>query len=124
MESPHLREFAKRLIQTVRDVAIQNCDACLNPESHSPVAKRWRAHDQDGTTAAVIHRVIPDCVDEVVFCLLNQMDEGRIKLTYTAHDGSVVDLCKEGRGEMAGWYMGSDGWRHQYARERFADDVT
>ena len=27
-----------------------------------------------------------------------------------------------GMGELAGWYMGSDGWRSKYSQQRFIDD--
>jgi hypothetical protein len=37
-------------------------------------------------------------------------------------NGTQVDLTKDGHGELAGWYLGSDGWRATYSKERFVDD--
>ena len=33
-----------------------------------------------------------------------------------------IDVYK--RQELAGWYIGSDGWRAKYSKERFVDDFS
>ena len=47
-----------------------------------------------------------------------------LPLAFTAANGKVVDLSTEGRSELAGWYMGSDGWCGKYSKERFVDDFS
>jgi hypothetical protein len=38
--------------------------------------------------------------------------------------GREVDLTEEGKGELAGWYEGSGGWRAMFAEERYVDDYA
>jgi hypothetical protein len=66
--------------------------------------------------------MIPDCIDDALFYLLYAIDSGTLRLSFTAANGTVVDLSNEGIGELAGWYMGSDGWRRRYSEQRFFDD--
>src|SRR6202011_2762787 len=40
--SPEIEEFAKTLVQQVRDAAIKSCDGALQPNAAYPVAKRWK----------------------------------------------------------------------------------
>ena len=42
MPIPEIEEFARVLIQQVRDTTIQSCDRQLQPDAGSAVAKRWR----------------------------------------------------------------------------------
>ena len=42
MPSPEIEEFAKLLVQQVRDVAIGDCDVALRPNAAGPVFKRWK----------------------------------------------------------------------------------
>ncbi|MBI2391860.1 MAG: hypothetical protein HYV09_19875 [Deltaproteobacteria bacterium] len=116
-------EFAELLVREVRDAAIQGCDGNLRSESPSPVARRWRAAAAGGTDAA-LPVAIPDCVDETIFYLLHAIDEGSLRLSFTASSGRTVDLTEEGLGELSGWFMGSEGWRRAYSEERFADDAA
>lgn len=68
--------------------------------------------------------IIPDIVDNTVFHLLDAIDNGLLRLVFTDSSGRVVDLMKNGLSEMAGWYMGTGGWRAQYSQERFIDDCA
>jgi hypothetical protein len=68
--------------------------------------------------------VIPDAVDETVFNLLHAIDQGALRLRYVTSDGRQVDLTEEGLGELAGWYMGSGGWRALFSAERYVDDFA
>jgi len=61
-------------------------------------------------------------VDETLFYLLQAIDQGVLRLSYTDESGQVVDLTEAGLGELSGWYMGSGGWRARYSQERFVDD--
>lgn len=121
MPSLEIEEFAKTLVQQVRDAAIRNCDALLQPQAGSPVARRWK-----GLAAGPsdIRTVIPDAVDEAVFGVLQAIDQGVLRLKYVSSSGRDVDLTEEGQGELSGWYMGSGGWRAMYSGERFVDDFA
>jgi hypothetical protein len=117
-----IEEFARTLIQQVRDIAIQTNDRTLS-EAHV-VAERWKEAAASGSPEAFAKVLIPDIVDSAMFHLLHAIDDGLLKLSFTASNGNTVDLSMEGLSELAGWYMGSDGWRAKYAKERFVDDFS
>lgn len=119
MTSSNIVEFAETLVRKVRDAAIRNCDSMSHSHSMAPVAKRWQ---QTGVDPDALRAVIPDVVDEAMFAFLQMIDEGGLQIKFLASSGDEIDLTTEGLGELAGWYMGSGGWRAQYARERFVDD--
>jgi hypothetical protein len=125
MPKSEIQEFATLLIEKVRDVSIKSCDQALNPNSKDPVAERWRkaAEAQKGLKG-IASVMIPDVVDDVIFNLLDAIDNGHLKLTFTTSNGKQIDLQKDGLGELAGWYMGSGGWRAMYSRERSTDDFS
>ncbi len=123
MPSPEVLEFAKVLVQEVRDRAVQSCDLRLCPHAKGPSAARWRAAGtSDGGIRADV--LIPDCVDMVLFYLLDAIDNGLLKVRFEASTGKVVDLTTEGHWELAGWYIGGRGWRDMYSKERFVDDTA
>lgn len=122
MVTPEIEEFAKILIQKVRDAAIQSNDRTIS-EEHI-VAKRWKEAAASGSPEAFAKVLIPDIVDDTMFYLLHAIDDGLLKLSFTASNGKTVDLFTEGLSELAGWYMGSDAWRAKYAKERFIDDFS
>lgn len=124
MPSPEIEEFARILVQQVRDAAIQNSDRCLRPDVTHVVAQRWRAAAVDGKLENIASVLIPDIVDKTVAQVLRAIDDGLLQVSFTALNGKKVDLPKEGLGELTGWYMGSDGWRAMYSRERFVDDFS
>jgi hypothetical protein len=119
--SPALVEFARTLVQQVRDAAIRNCDALLEPHARSAAARRWKGL---GAASADLRVVIPDAVDETVFGVLQAIDQGLLRMKYVCRDGREIDLTEEGQGELSGWYMGSGGWRALFSAERFVDDVA
>lgn len=123
MKNQAINEFAKALIEHVRDRAIRNCDQNLVPGSGSPVAKRWASAAINHEAKAAIQCAIADCVDETIFCLLNAIDQGLLPITY-ASTGETVDLGSDGLGELSGWFMGSNGWRSQFSKERHVDDFS
>lgn len=122
MPKPEIEEFAKVLIENVRDAAIQSNDRTFG-EQHV-VAKRWNEAAANGSPEAFAKVLIPDIVDSVMFCLLRAIDDGVLRLSFTAANGKTLDLSTEGLSELAGWYMGSGAWRAQYAKERFVDDFS
>ena len=40
-------------------------------------------------------------------------------LEFVASSGCEVDLAEEGKGELAGWYVGSGDWRAMFSEQRF-----
>ena len=120
--TPEIEEFAKILIEWVRDTAIRSNDRRLNAEH--VIAKRWREAAASGSPELFAKVLIPDVVDDTLFYLLHAIDDGLLKLSFTASNGKTVDLSTDGLSELAGWYMGSDAWRARYAKERFVDDFS
>jgi hypothetical protein len=123
MPTQELEEFARVLVQHVRDAAIGSSDRRMQSNSRSPVAKRWREAARS-TPEAFANVLIPDIVDDTIFYFLQALDQQVLALLFEASNGKRVDLPKEGLGELSGWYMGSSGWRAMYAKERFNDDVA
>lgn len=124
MPLPEIEEFARILIQHVRDEAIASSDRVLKPNATHEVAKRWKEALPNGKQEETAKILIPDIVDDTIFYLLQAIDDGLLNLSFTASNGNTVHLGKEGNSELTGWYMGSGGWRAQYANERFVDDFA
>jgi hypothetical protein len=119
-----IEEFAKLLLQQVRDAAVQSCDRRLRGGDQNPILKRWRESAQDGDLESIAGVLIPDIVDDAMFYLLRAVDQGILPLCYSASNGKHVDLSEEGLGELGGWFMGSPGWRAMFATERFNDYLS
>lgn len=124
MPDPEIEEFAAKLIKQVRDLSIQDCDGTLNASATNRIAERWRKSAQSGDLNAFARTVICDTVDEVVFRLLDAIDNGKLPLSFQASNGKKVDLPSAGLGELAGWFVGTDSWRAKYSKERFFDDAS
>ena len=122
--TPEIKEFAKAIVEFVRDASIQSNDRTLLPTANYASAKRWAKAAREENPLDFARIVIPDVVDNTIFYLLYAIDEGLLKLTFTASNGRSVDLTVEGESELAGWYAGSDGWRDWYSKERFVDDLA
>lgn len=120
MPKPEIEEFARTLVQQVRDEAIRGCDLMLEPRASFAAARRWKGLDAD----AELRVVIPDAVDEAVFAILRAIDQGMLRLKYVASSGREIDLTEEGLGELGGWYMSTGGWRAMFSAERFTDDLA
>jgi hypothetical protein len=124
MPSPEIEEFAKLLVQNVRDAAIRDCDVSLRPNAAGPTSTRWKEAARNENLESIVRVFVPDTVDNAVFHLLDAIDNGLLNLSFTAANGKTVDLPTAGLGELAGWYMGTGGWRALYSRERFVDDFA
>lgn len=122
MAAPEVEEFARLLIAHVRDEAVGECDRSLNADANDLTARRWREKMQAGKFHDLALDIIADTVDDALFYLLHAIDQGFLKLSFTASSGETVDLTEIGGSEMAGWYMGTGGWRQAYSRQRFNDD--
>ncbi len=122
MSSSGVSRFAKVLVETVRDAAINGLDVNLRPDARSETARRWRAAGVSaGSHSSVL---IPDSVDAAIYFLLKAIDDGALRLKLVEDNGNEVDLNEEGMGELAGWYVGPEGWREQYSTERIVDSES
>ncbi|HTM55099.1 MAG TPA: hypothetical protein VL175_13780 [Pirellulales bacterium] len=119
---PEIQEFARRLVELVRDRAIQDGDLILSSNARGPTARRWQQAASQQSPLDFARTIIPDVVDHTIFFLLQAIDGGDLNLMFTTPNAATVDLTKDGHGELAGWYLGSDGWRATYSKERFVDD--
>jgi hypothetical protein len=124
MPNHEIEEFAKNLVQEVRDLTIRECDRSLHPNANHAIAKRWSDAARAGNGEYFARVLIPDIVDSVLTHFCRAIDEGHLRLSYTASNGKVANLTVDGLAELAGWYIGSDGWRAKYSKERFADDFS
>jgi len=122
--TPEIEEFAKTIVHLVRDAAIQSNDRALLPTAGYALAKRWKKAASEESPEDFARVLIPDIVDDTIFYLLQAIDEGSLRLAYTASNGTVVDLTTQGLGELAGWFTGSDGWVGTYSKELFIDDLA
>jgi hypothetical protein len=118
MQGSKIDVFAEVLVRLVRDRAIRNCRTRLTPDTRSPIGKHWVSVVSAGNLEQIGDAIIPDCIDESIFCLLNAIDEGGLRLTFTEPDDQKVDLSVDGLGELAGWYMGGESWRERFSQER------
>lgn len=119
-----LRRFAERLILIVRDQSIVECDRLASGVMIGKDGDRWNSLLETDAARKAIQELTPDIVDQVLFELLNAIDTGDLPLGWRRTDGSLVGLDELGMGEMAGWLMGSPGWRHEYSRQRFFDPLS
>jgi hypothetical protein len=118
MPAPHIELFAQRLCELVRDQAIRNCNARLDTNTRSPIGKHWHVAVQGADPKRISDVILPDCVDEAIFCLLNAIDDAGLRLRFVTAEGVEVDLTNDGLGELAGWYAGDDSWRERFSKER------
>ncbi len=122
MADPELERFAERLMQRVRDDAIAAVDRLAAGEVVGPHGERWRMTAADESARRLVHDVIPEIVDQVLFELLTAIDNDELQLAWRQQDGSFVPLEELGMSELAGWLMGgSDGWRARFSAQRFFD---
>jgi hypothetical protein len=117
--------FAEQLVRLVRDEAINTCDRYAAGTMQGPQAKRWEARVAQGDVRAALAEAIPDIVDEVLFRLLDAVDNERLALGWLTEDGRCVPLEEVVQGESAGWYAGGeDGWLPRFSQQRFIDDAA
>jgi hypothetical protein len=106
MPNPEIEEFAKMLVQEVRDAAIKSCDRALQPNVAYPLAKRWRAAADKGDLELIASVVIPDTVDETLFHLLQAIDQGFLQLSFTAPNGKKSICLRMGSANCLGGTWG------------------
>jgi hypothetical protein len=114
-------EFAKLLVQNVRDYAIRSSDVQLYTNNlNSPIANRWRAAENNENIKQMGEMIISDTVDNTIFYFLQAIDEGLLNVSFSTKNGKVVNLTNDVLGELSGFYMGE--WRSEYSEERCSND--
>lgn len=126
MPNDQIEEFARVLVEKVRDATIQSCDSSFRPDAVDAIAKRWRQAAITDAGVAFAMMLIPDIVDSTISHLLGAIDQEFLHLSHIASDGKTLDLTKVAyeSGELSGWYSGTGGWREKYSKERFVDDFA
>ncbi|MGZ3759790.1 MAG: hypothetical protein ACXVAY_12915 [Mucilaginibacter sp.] len=114
-------EFAKLLVQQIRDSAIRSCDVQLYTDNlKSPTANRWRKAENEGNKKQFGEMIISDSVDSTIFFFLQAIDDGLLHISFNASNGKTIEVAGDIIGELSGWYMGE--WISKYTNERFIDD--
>jgi hypothetical protein len=122
-DDSELERFARALM-AVRDRSIEAVDRLAAPDTHgrSPSYQRWREVLGDSTAARdAVRALIPDIVDQVLFALLDAVDNNAFPLAWLRKDDTCVPLSELGEGEMAGSLMMSGGWRQRFSRQPSVD---
>jgi hypothetical protein len=124
MGMPETEEFAKLLVQQVRDAAIRSSDNTFR-EDHV-IARRWKEAAASGLPETLASTMIPDIVDSTIAHLLRAIDQEQLRLSFTASNGVTIDLTTVAKnfGELGGWYRGGGGWCEKYSSERWIDDFA
>jgi hypothetical protein len=122
--TPELEEFAKILVESVRDAAIRSNDRTLSA-SHV-IAKRWKEAAASGSLEVFAKVLISDIVDSTISHLLNAIDQELLRLSFMGSTGKSLDLTTVAQesGELSGWYKGGGGWCEKYSKERCVDDFA
>ncbi len=113
-------EFARKLIEAVRDDTIAGCDVLKNPWSRAPMRLQLNKFDRNCVNK-VLELLIPDLIDDTIFHLLRSIDGGEIRLVYVSDDGASCDLGAEGMGELAGSLWGEEGWIARYSAHQSSE---
>lgn len=120
-----VRQFADTLMRLVRDDSISDCDRLTEGRTKGPRGKRWGQALSDLTAKDAVSLLIPDIVDQVLFHLMDAIDNDRLPLFWENQDHSYVSLPLAGHGEMAGWVaMGKGGWIERFSNQRFNDYLS
>jgi hypothetical protein len=114
-----LDRFARLLVRHVRDRAIEVCDHHAAGTMRGPSGRRWDEALRKPSREAIM-QLIPDIVDEVLFELLNAIDNELLPVAWLGGDGEAAALNELGLGEMAGWYASGE-WPKRFSSQRLAD---
>jgi hypothetical protein len=117
--SREIEEFAKILVEWVRDAAIRSNDSVF--AGRHAIAKRWKEAAASSSPEEFAKVLIPDIVDSTIAHLLGAIDQEVLRLSFTAANGKSVDLATATDG-LSGLY-GAE-WCEEYTKERFIDDLA
>lgn len=110
-------EFGRKLVKFVRDDTLTSCDVIGRLGSNDPTTRRLHAYDRK-LIKDVLDILLPEIVDDTIFHLLRSIDGEDIKLIYVTDGGAPCDLAEIAQGELAGYYLGEEGWAASYSRGR------
>ncbi len=117
-----ISQFAETLIRVVRDESISDCDRLAAGLTKGAIGARWRQVLDDSPARDAVGLLIPDIVDQVLFHLLDAIDNDQLPLAWQRNDHAYLSLVSAGHGEMAGWLtMGKGGWIERFSKQRFVD---
>ena len=120
-----IEKFGEQIVHHVRDSAMPQCDAVPTLDRTGVGMDRLRAAAAAAGGQVPVEIIIPECVDITLYEVLYAMDDpDLLHLFYTMKSGEIVDWSVVGGGEPVGWYIGTDGWRNWYSKERFIDDFA
>ena len=123
-EGSSVDELARDLISTVRDRAIDSCDQLAEAVVRGSLGERWRGLVDSSAAREVALELIPDVVDQMLFHLLDAIDNERLPLGWKRAD-SFEGLADIGHGEMAGrLMMGEGGWIDQHSAKPHFDPLA
>jgi hypothetical protein len=114
-----LDSFAELLVRHVRDRSIEVCDHHAAGNMRGPSGLRWDDALQLSAGEAIAE-LIPDIVDEVVFELLNAIDNDVLPLALLGGHTEPTALNDVGLGEMAGWYASGE-WPRRFSSARWSN---
>jgi hypothetical protein len=117
--TPEIEEFAKLLVEWVRDAAIRSNDGVF--AGKHAIAKRWKEAAASSSPEDFAKVIIPDIVDSTIAHLLGAIDQEVLQLSFTAASGKSIDLAKATDG-LSGLY-GAE-WCEKYTKERYIDDLA
>lgn len=120
-----VEQFAQRLIELVRDESIEACDMLSRGDISGRLGDRWRQAMTAENGRRSVTQLLPDVVDQVLFHLLDAIDNDRLPLLWRSQAGASIDLATAGRAEMAGRYvMGRGGWIERFSKQRYFDPLA
>jgi hypothetical protein len=108
-----IEKFAKVLI-SARDAAIISCITNLTTTRDYTVAQRWRSATEEDAHGGLKSTIIPDAIDSAIFALLTALENEEFEL-FVRDGRKYVSLAEAGDSEMAGEYIGDDGWRERFS---------
>lgn len=124
MSNPEVELFARLLMTQVRDRAIASGDALARGATGGALGERWRAELSSSTASEAMTELLPDVVDQVLFHLLDAIDNGQLPLAWQDGDRAAL-LADLGEGEMAGLLMmGEGGWIDRFSQQRYFDPLA
>ncbi len=122
MEPDWLDDLGKAIVNHVRDEAIAEMDRTFDVGAQDLISRRWKRILEKASPNEFGKHIVPDCVDAAICALLRAIETGRLRMKFEAGDGREIDLEKDGKGELVGWYMGT--WKEEMSTQRSYDDFS
>lgn len=105
--------FVRLLIEFVRDPSVSTMLWVAAGGSRGPTGEAWAHADPHER----VRLAIATGVDEVIFRLLDAIDNGVLDLCWRMESGEMVELAGSASAELGGTYVTEGGWRDRFANE-------